>query len=153
MRVVKAEMRAGLKSTLFEDRVWQASNLAMWAMSPPEARCFIVHITNYDYVPLEVAKITIETGDARERFDLTPPEGAALKVIGIGGEHKWAIDALPIFIDVAHAIYEDQLAQEKEIKEIKETEHDEAEAAPPRRFLSSFLIRLLSPARGFSLPA
>ena len=117
--IVKGEFHAGIKGGLTQERVWKASNGAMWAMSPPEARCFIVKIINYDYVPAPVKRITISTGDPREDIQIGG-EKRLLHSIAVGEFHQWAFDAMPNFMEIAHALHEDR--QKKEAAKARKKE-------------------------------
>ena len=108
MLIAKVEIAPGLKNPAFHNRFWQASNLAMWAMSPPQKRCFLVKVKNYDYVPLQIKQITLSTGDKREEITLKHSNDQPIYTIPVAGEHLWAIDAMPLFLDIACALQEDQ---------------------------------------------
>ncbi len=110
--IVKGELHAGIKGGITQHRVWKASNGALWAMSPPQARCFIVELTNYDYVAVPIKSITISTGDPREDIQIDG-QGRPLHQLAVGESHQWALDALPSFVEIAHALHEDRLQKEE----------------------------------------
>ncbi len=112
--IVRGEMFAGIKGGITQRRTWKASNIALWAMSPPEARCFIVNVVNYDYVPTPVKCITISTGDPRENIKIDSKDGQPLCTIPVGEHHQWAIDAMPSFVEIAHTLHEDRKKMEEQ---------------------------------------